>query len=136
MQFMYKGEALNEPGNVDFGNHDISGIGDGTVTGAIKAMNSEFGETTQSNEYGINFVRRNNVVSAYGYLSNLPTGATVTLGSAPYKSVSQYSCLNVYSSAAPYTQIGTIWIDRNGNLTIYKPENITSCYVSGSFVCQ
>ena len=41
MQFMYKGEALNEPGNVDFGSADISGIGDGTVTGAIKALNSK-----------------------------------------------------------------------------------------------
>lgn len=40
MQFMYKGEALNEPGNVDFGSADISGIGDGTVTGAIVALNS------------------------------------------------------------------------------------------------
>ena len=47
MQFMYKGEALNEPGNVDFGSEDISGIGDGTVTGAIKALNSK---TTASSE--------------------------------------------------------------------------------------
>lgn len=41
MQFMYKGEALNEPGNVDFGSEDISGIGDGTVTGAIVAANNK-----------------------------------------------------------------------------------------------
>lgn len=38
--FMYKGRPLNEPGNVDFGSTDISGIGDGTVTGAIKNLHS------------------------------------------------------------------------------------------------
>jgi hypothetical protein len=36
---MYKGEPINEPGAVDFGGHDISGIGDGTVTGAIAGVN-------------------------------------------------------------------------------------------------
>lgn len=34
--YMYKGEPMNDPGVVDFGGHDISGVGDGTVTGAIK----------------------------------------------------------------------------------------------------
>lgn len=38
---IYKDEILNEPGNVDFGSADISGIGDGTVTGAISAVNSK-----------------------------------------------------------------------------------------------
>ena len=40
---IYKGKVLNEPGNVDFGSEDISGIGDGTVTGAIVALNSRLG---------------------------------------------------------------------------------------------
>ena len=38
---IYKDEVLNEPGNVDFGSADISGIGDGTVTGAITHVNSK-----------------------------------------------------------------------------------------------
>ena len=38
---IYKGKQLNEPGNVDFGSSDISGIGDGTVTGAISEVNSK-----------------------------------------------------------------------------------------------
>lgn len=42
--FMYKGRPLNEPGNVDFGSTDISGIGDGTVTGAIGALSSKVGD--------------------------------------------------------------------------------------------
>ena len=37
---IYKDKVLNEPGNVDFGSADISGIGDGTVTGAIAALGS------------------------------------------------------------------------------------------------
>lgn len=37
--YMYKGEAINDPGNVDFGSADISGIGDGTVTGGMWSMN-------------------------------------------------------------------------------------------------
>ena len=39
--FMYKDKPLAEPGKVDFGNTDISGIGDGTVTGAIKELDSK-----------------------------------------------------------------------------------------------
>lgn len=38
---IYKDEVLNEPGNVDFGSADISGIGDGTVTGAISMIHSK-----------------------------------------------------------------------------------------------
>lgn len=42
--FMYKGKPLAEPGNVDFGNTDISGIGDGTVTGAIDNLHENVDE--------------------------------------------------------------------------------------------
>ena len=49
---IYKDEVLNEPGNVDFGSEDISGIGDGTVTGAISKLNSK-----------MNFVKNNSLIS-------------------------------------------------------------------------
>lgn len=38
---IYKGKPIAEPGNVDFGNADISGIGDGTVTGAVFELNGK-----------------------------------------------------------------------------------------------
>jgi hypothetical protein len=41
--FFYKDQPLAEPGNVQFGNHDISEIGDGTVTGAIVELNAKAG---------------------------------------------------------------------------------------------
>ena len=37
--FMYKDKPLAEPGKVEFGSADVSGIGDGTVTGAINELN-------------------------------------------------------------------------------------------------
>lgn len=45
--FIYKDKVLNEPGNVDFGSEDISGIGDGTVTGAIKSLNSKIDNASE-----------------------------------------------------------------------------------------
>ena len=55
MQFMYKGESLNEPGNVDFGSHDISEIGDGTVTGAIVYLNDKLSLLWTNEDMSANF---------------------------------------------------------------------------------
>lgn len=53
---IYKDKVLNEPGNVDFGSEDISGIGDGTVTGAIRALASKIagGKGTFSSDKNAN----------------------------------------------------------------------------------
>lgn len=78
MQFMYKGEALNEPGNVDFGSADISGIGDGTVTGAIVDINSS--------------IKKINDASILAHCDRIP--------------ITPYSGVN-HSDGSSYAKIGT-----------------------------
>lgn len=94
---------------VRFGNVDISGIGDGTVTGAVASVNEDVEEIKSSSpiigQHAVDFM-----ISSFGYnntvyLSNsvyLPTGYSITLVSASYDDsavdMSQYLQLQCFGN--------------------------------------
>lgn len=86
----------------------------------------------------IGFAERNKAVHVFANLTSLDSTKTVieVQASAPYLPVLSYAILPLYSTTAPYTQIGTIWIYNNGTVKMYKPANVTTGYVSGCYVCQ
>lgn len=86
---------------------------------------------------GITFKRIGESVVYYGNLTGLANTSYVNIGIAPFLPTEAYSIDNFYNSSAPYTPIGTIWINGSGGaMTIYKDSAKTSGYVSGSYICH
>lgn len=74
------------------------------------------------------------IVQVYGYLSNLDAKTTIDLGTTRFKpSTTPYVTIPVLNHAVPYNSVGAVWIDTSGKVTLYKPTNISSCYVSGCY---
>ena len=79
--FMYKDKPLAEPGNVEFGSADISGIGDGTVTGAISELGSQNDIKSVSIPINVGttftgtatLIKRNNIVTCKIVVENSST---------------------------------------------------------------
>lgn len=91
--------------------------------------------TTLSVTYPIQLVKCGNTVTCYGSLTGVSSATTVYLGTVTRKPVADYAVIPVYSTSAPYNQIGTIWISNAGAATLYKSSE-TSMYVSGTYICQ
>ena len=86
---------------------------------------------------GMTFHKVGNNVDVYGYLTDIGTTSTKTLESITKGlPINSYTVIPVYSSAEPYSVIGSLWIRSNGVIQIYKPSASTSAYVSGSYVCK
>lgn len=117
------------------GTTDISQIGGGNVTGAIASLNTSLTaldiHTIENSTYGnVRFFKRNKHVQAYAQLQNLPATYSVTLGSLPTSFIPKTAyAIGDVNSTAPYQSIGSLWIYQGGSVTLYKPTNITSCYV-------
>ena len=87
--------------------------------------------------YGLDFRKNGQKVDVYGYLQNLATGTDVTIGTVDkYFPVNTYAIFPLYSSAPPYSTIGSVWIDHNGRISLYKPSATDKGYVSGSYICK
>ena len=86
---------------------------------------------------GMTFHKIGSHVDVYGYLTDIGTTSTKTLESITKGlPINSYVVIPVYSSAEPYSVIGSLWIRSNGVIQIYKPSASTSVYVSGSYVCK
>lgn len=115
MQFMYKGESLNEPGNVDFGSHDISGIGDGTVTGAISSLASKVagGKGVFSSEKNANG----------WYYANVNVG---------FRATSFVVTMGFKSGSLPAVPIQVRQSGNNYEVFVYGAGNSDSSYYAGA----
>lgn len=91
--------------------------------------------TTLSVTYPIQIVKCGNTVTFYGILTDVSSATTVYLGTVTRKPVAEWAVITAYSTSPPYNQIGTIWINNAGNVTLYKNSS-TSMYVSGTYICQ
>lgn len=85
----------------------------------------------------IKFIKKGNMVQFFGNLSNLEEGATINIGTLPegIRPLDFYSVAPVLSHGVPYTPIGSLWIFKSdGSVVLYKPTDVTTVYVSGSFM--
>lgn len=130
--FMYKDKPLAEPGNVDFGSSDISGIGDGTVTGAINALDSIntwklVGEITSAGG-GINLPEKWNELNLY--VSASKSGkygwecVSIHIDRARFDANSSQ-----YISASGKDIVALIWINRDGNGLALDSNSTNAQYV-------
>lgn len=76
------------------------------------------------------------IVQIYGYISDLSSATSIQLGLSKLKPVSSYVIIPFYNHQQPYTMIGSLWIKSTGEVTIYKPSNITQGYISGTFISE
>lgn len=84
----------------------------------------------------LRFMKQGNVVSFYAVMNNLGSGTDVTVGTCPekYRPIASYALNTLYKNASPYPPVGSIWISRNGPITLYKDTSTTSAYVCGSYI--
>jgi hypothetical protein len=103
----------------------------------ITSQLTKLAESETQTVAGITFKRIGESVVYYGNLTGLANTSYVNIGIAPFLPTEAYSIDNFYDLSAPYTPIGTIWINGNGGaMTIYKDSAKTSGYVSGSYICH
>lgn len=84
----------------------------------------------------VTFMKRGNLVIFYGQITGMATDASISIGGVKEgmrPPANMYAVFPLYSSTAPYTQIGTVWIYSTGNVQVYKGSQ-TSGYFSGSYL--
>lgn len=88
--------------------------------------------------YGMKFIKNGKHVNIYGSLTDLDgNAANITLGTIENCiPINTWAVIPLYSTAPPYTVIGTMWISSTGATTLYKPGATTTGYVSGSYMCK
>ena len=122
--------------NDKLGNTDISAIGDGTLTGGLDALNSNL--IIESVEFIPSFsaYKVGHTLEIYKNLSNLEKVEYIDLGITQYKSVNDYTILPLYSTSRPYLAVGSLWIYKSGNVSLYKKSETTECYISGNYIFE
>jgi hypothetical protein len=107
-----------------------------TLTAAVTELNSDLSKITHEDSVKIydnilTFYRIGNIVQTYSY-AILPSGqSTIVLGTLPegFRPYKTYA-VGFISNNAPYVPYGTIWIDTNGVVTVYKPSDRTVANIS------
>ena len=129
-------EAAIADVNSKLGNTDISAIGDGTLTGGLDALNSNL--IIESVEFIPSFsaYKVGHTLEIYQKLSNLEKVEYIDLGITQYKSVNDYTILPLYSTSAPYLVVGSLWIYKSGNVSLYKKSETTECFISGNYIFE
>ena len=77
------------------------------------------------------------VASFYWDFPNLDnTKSTVECGTleSSFRPIAPWYVSPLYDGNQPYTPIGTLWISREGTVTIYKPTSITHGYACGCYL--
>lgn len=88
-----------------------------------------------STTYGNRYVDVNGagLVTLYWVFNNMPSGSTsIDLGTMPtaYRPIAGYALGVIFNSSGAYEPVGSIWINGdNGQMSIFKPSNLTSTYV-------
>ena len=72
----------------------------------------------------------------YKRLSNLENVEYIDLGITQYKSVNDYTILPLYSTSPPYLVVGSLWIYKSGNVSLYKKSETTECFISGNYIFE
>jgi hypothetical protein len=84
----------------------------------------------------VNFIKSGNLVMFYGQITGMATDSSISVGGVKEgmrPPTGMYAVCPLYSSTAPYTPIGTVWIYANGNIQVYKGSQ-TSGYFAGSYL--
>lgn len=113
-----------------------------TVIGAINALNSDCLKNkvvTIQTEYGYLYFKKNvNVVGVYGFFENLPLNKKIIMITKDYKDFNpnyNYAVLDVKSGEAPYSTVGSVWLNYDGQtMQLYKPANLSEAYIVGNYV--
>ena len=95
---------------------------------------SKIDDTDQVNN--VNFIKTGNIVMFYGSIYGMAADASISVGAVKEgmrPPTGMYGLFPLYSVAAPYTPIGSVWIYANGNIQVYKGSQ-TSGYFAGSYL--
>ena len=84
-----------------------------------------------------NFYVHGDIVYVYMTLSGLSSTDQhneIAVLPEELKPATSYMILTAYRDTLPYEPIGSVWASVNLHLHVYKPANVTSLYVFGSYL--